>query len=283
LPVVRIVLPMASFLLKPTSFSVILVWLIDREPMSLTFMIVDDESLSRKYIRNLVCEFYTDPRILEAPSAKAAIPVLEEEDVDVLFLDIRMQGMDGFGLLESISHRNFEVVFVTAYSEYAIGAIKQQAFDYLLKPIRKSEFRETMQRVVDKCTEKLMVSDPIRREQQDYLKGKISINHLAGVKIISLGDILYLKAANTYTTIYLKDGEKFTASRPISRFEALLSAPWFFRIHKSYIVNMAQLKEYLSQEGHFAVMNNGDLLNISRYRITEFLGTVQIIAEKRTL
>ena len=246
--------------------------------MSFSFLIVDDERLSRNYIRDLVLEFEPTANILEAKSAKIARPILESGSVDILFLDVRMSEMNGFELLNSISHRNFELVFITAFSEYAIKAIREGACDYLLKPIKKIDFKETLDRAIKKRKVALEKNGVNEFSAGNYLSHKLTLNHQQGLKLVTLKDIIYLKADNTYTIIFLSNGEKITTSKPIYKFEQMLHAPWFFRIHKSYIINTAHFKEYISKDGGIALMHNGDKLFISRYRLNEFLELIKNIS-----
>ncbi len=236
--------------------------------MQLSILIVDDEHLSRSYIHDVVLEVYPSAIVYEAESAEEAIPVLGQESIDILFTDIRMPKINGFGLLKSVSHRNFDLIFTTAYSQYAIQAIKEGASDYLLKPIKKTQLKETLEKVVKK-----------RREEQkhtntssiDYLDLKLALGHQEGIKYISLKEIVYLEANSSYTTIFLSSGEKVTTSKAINKFESALSQHWFFRIHKSHIINIFHFKEYISKDGDIALMDNGHKLHISRYRLNDFL------------
>lgn len=245
--------------------------------MAYTILVVDDERLSRNYIRDLILELEPDATIYEARSAEEAKPILENEAIDILFSDIKMPGGDGFELLRSLSHRNFDLIFVTAYNQYAIPAIKEGAVDYILKPIKKTEFRETFEKVVKRRTKELKrnIVNPVHT---DYLSNKLAIGHQQGIKFIVLKDIVYMEANNTYTTIILTSGEKITASKPINRFESKLSPQWFFRIHKSRLINLYHFKEYLSNDGDIALMDNGDKLYISRYRLSQFLNLVEDIS-----
>ncbi len=116
--------------------------------MAYSFLIVDDEQLSRNYIRNMVQRHDAEAAIFDVGSAEEAMVILEHVPVDVLFLDIKMPEVDGFGLLQKLPHRNFELVFITAYNQHAIRAIKEGATDYLLKPIKKTEFTAMLERVL---------------------------------------------------------------------------------------------------------------------------------------
>ena len=237
--------------------------------MPYEFLIIDDERLSRNYIHDLIAEFVPDAVISEKNSARVGLEVLQKGTTDILLLDVRMPEMDGFDLLNALPERNFELIFITAYSEYAIQAIKEGAVDYLLKPIRKTEFRDMLQKVMARRKTK---QEKLSADEEDtYLTRKLAINHQQGRQMIALKDIVYLQAFNSYTTLFLGNGQKVVTSKPISKYEATLPVPWFFRIHKSYIINMAHLREYSSLQGGQVLMNNGVKLGISRYRLSDFL------------
>jgi two-component system LytT family response regulator len=243
--------------------------------ISLTALVIDDEKLSRDYVHDLIQEFAPGFTILEAYSAKKGRPIIEDGSVDILFLDINMRETDGFGLLGSLSNRDFELVFVTAYGEHTIQAIREGAADYIMKPIDKEEFGKMLQRVTKKRLEAIeqqkVVSQSQRLKDEAYLDQKLTIHQHTGVKFIRLRDIVYLFATSGYTEIHLADGSSVTATKPIRRFEALLDSRWFFRIHKSYIIGLLHFREYVSENGDQIRMNNGELLPISRYRLQEFM------------
>lgn len=242
--------------------------------MPYRILIVDDEHLSRSYIKDIISECEPSAIVFEAESAEEAIPILENEEIDILFSDVRMPKINGFGLLKSVSHRNFDLIFVTAYDQYAIQAIKEGALDYILKPIKKMELKEVFGKAVRKRKEEK--EQTLRMSTStDYLSHKLALGHQQGIKYITLRDIIYLEANNTYTTVFLSGGERIVASKPISKFEHILSSHWFFRIHKSHVVNIFHLKEYVSKDGDVAVMDNGDRLYISRYKLGEFLKLVE--------
>lgn len=238
--------------------------------MAYRFLVVDDERLSRRYLKDLITEFLPDAMITEADSVQRALPFLKSEPVDILLLDIQMPERDGFSLLHEFDTKPFQLVFITAFNHYAIRAIREGAADYLLKPVKKSEFKAMLDRIIERLE--------TRGEQagsQAYLDRQLMLNHQQGIRLITYRDIIYLKAYNSYTTFHLAGAQKFTISKPISNYARILEAPWFFRIHKSYIVNMAHFREYVSTGANLAVMDNGDKLHISRYRLSEFLELVR--------
>jgi two-component system LytT family response regulator len=236
-------------------------------------LIVDDEQLSRLFIRRLISEFLTDSEILEAKNAVQAASILEEATIDFLFLDIQMPEISGLRLMDKFLHRDFEVVFVTAFNQYAIDAIKRGAADYILKPINKKEFKAMLDRLIvirERKKHMVTISEIQQLEQQQYLSEKITVSYLGGVKFIAVAEIIYLKAKNSYTEIYQSGNIKTLVSKPISSFEQILNKSWFFRIHKSYIVNINYFSEYLHQEGCIVLHPDQLQLPLSRHRQKEF-------------
>lgn len=235
-------------------------------------LIVDDEKFARAYTKEIVMEYLPDSILYEAKSAEKAGQILEHMDIDILLLDINMPELTGFELLESLSKRNFELIFVTAYNHFALNAIKSGALDYILKPINKLELNESLKKAVERRAEhwERSLSGNSPGEKQN-LNTKLFLSHQQGIKFIPLKDILYLKADNVYTFLYLVDNTKIVSSKPINRFETSLDSRMFFRIHKSYIINVFHLNEYLSKDGNIACMSNGHQLPISRYRLNVFL------------
>jgi two-component system LytT family response regulator len=190
-----------------------------------------------------------------------------------------MPGEGGFDLLDSFKEdRPFEVVFVTAYDQYAIKSIKQGALDYLLKPIDKEEFAATIERITARLS-KEAAAKACTGMSPEYLLQKLSVHHNSGFKVITLKDIILLQASNNYTLIRLMSGETITVSRPLKHFETHLDPDWFFRIHKSHIINMNHVVEYVSDDGGYVLMNTGDRIYVSRYKLNTFFEAVSKITK----
>ncbi|GAA4468551.1 LytTR family DNA-binding domain-containing protein [Nemorincola caseinilytica] len=244
--------------------------------MPYTFLVVDDERLNRSYIRNLITDLEPNAVIHEARSAAAARDLLASENIDILFLDIKMPGEDGMQFLSTLEERVFELVITTAYSEYAIKAIKEGAIDYLLKPVKITEFKEALYKAIKRREQAIsLTSNRQVNELETALNHTITIHTHKGTKFAMVKHIVYIQADNTYTTIFMSNGEKIITTRPIIKFEETLDNRLFFRIHKSYIINCYHFKEHISKNGDIAAMDNGARLAISRYRLKAFLEFIQ--------
>lgn len=236
-------------------------------------VIVDTEPLSRLYIRNTILEYIPHAILYDTDSLQDAGQYILNNKIDILFIEIKMPGKSGLEFVESLHERDFEVIFTTAYADYAIQAIRTQAFDYLLKPFKKTDFSNTIDRLFNKVHSRY--NAVIKNTNSGGTTvDKIGITYQGGTKYISLNDIIYLEANNSYTVIYLTNNESITASKPINKFEERLIQQNFFRIHKSHIININHFTEYSSKNGDQAVMNNGTRLSISRYRLNDFLALI---------
>lgn len=232
----------------------------------ITALIVDDERSGRENLQFLLEEYCTDINVVATVSSVTeAAEQANKLTPDAIFLDIDMPNMDGFALLDQLNHQPY-IIFVTAHAEYAIQAIKKGVFDYILKPVDVDE--------LIKCVEKL--NQTIRKDAngdtvtQDR---KLKINDSRGVHLLNTNDIIYMEADNNYTLIHL-DGNvydgKFVASRTMGDFEPLLPEEQFFRVHKSYIINVEKMSSYSKSDGAFVVMDNGDTIEIARRKVSKF-------------
>jgi two-component system, LytTR family, response regulator len=256
--------------------------------MNLRAIIVDDEELARKNLTMMLENYCPEIEVIgEASSKNEAKDLIESCQPDIVFLDIRMpSGAEGFELLESLEERNFLVVFVTAFKDYAIKAFQANAVHYLLKPIDDEELRAAVDKII--ATKETFTNNPgnyetyfssLQNLADRLLKNKnnnrIAISHTKGVKIVDEDDIAYLEASGNCTMIYFKDGSRYLDTRTLKIYEEILSDSHFYRIHKSYVVNMNMIKEYLSEDGHILVLKNGTQLPVARNRVSLFLKTLK--------
>ena len=214
----------------------------------------------------------------KANNAVQARDWLAHNNADVIFLDINMPGENGFQFLSSLTTRSFKVVFVTAYNEYAIQAIKASALDYIVKPVSIDELQIAVEKV------KLSLKNPGAVEQNHQLlenllqsvnkkspPKKIALPHLGGISFIEVDSIVSLQADSNYTIIHLNNMQKLVITKTLKDFEELLDQTQFARIHKSYIVNLKYIKEYSTTDGGIVKMTDGNQWSISRRQLEFFL------------
>jgi two-component system, LytTR family, response regulator len=242
-------------------------------------LLVDDEANNLESLEFLLhhdCEGIVVAG--KAQNARQARDWLQSRTADVVFLDISMPEENGFQFLGSLKSKNFKVVFVTAYNEYALQAIKASAVDYILKPVNIDELQQAVEKV------KRSFNSPVAEEQNRQLlqhlldsvnkktpPKKIALPQLGSISFIEVDDIVSLQADSNYTIIHMKDMHKVVISKTLKDFEDLLDEDQFARIHKSYIVNLKYIKEYSTIDGGIVKMSDGNQWSISRRQLDMFL------------
>jgi len=244
-------------------------------------IIIDDEEKSRKLLRNLVNEYCKEIEVIDmAESVESGIKAIRKYKPDLIFLDIEMPDGSGFDMLDQIEDATFEVIFTTAYNQYAIQAIHFSALDYLLKPINIDELKAAVQKVEEKVkekTEKETINHSLKilleNNKAQASNKKIGLPTQNGINFVLIRDIVMCKAEGNYSVIYL-DGkkQKEIVSRTLKEFEDMLKEFNFFRIHRTYLINLNHLREYnrtnqsadYDGDGGSVVLNNGLHLPVSR-------------------
>lgn len=250
----------------------------------LSALIVDDESLARENLKLLLDEFCPEIEVIAMAGGVAeARQKIEELNPKVVFLDIRMpSGAEGFELLESIVDKSFQVVFVTAFKDYAIEALNANAIHYLLKPIDIEDLQHAVSKLVDyeqsfaESDANLNIYLQSMRELTSNMLGqtkpaKLTLFHSKGFNIVNTVEILRIEADGGCSAFFFEDGSKYLDTKTLKTYEDLLDSSRFIRVHKSHILNLDHLKEYTSQDGHFAVMSDGSQVPIARARLSAFL------------
>lgn len=224
-------------------------------------VILDDEAKDRENLRILLQKFCPEVSILgEAEEFDAFKKLVEDTKPDVAFVDIQLGNYNVFNLLEKIT-LNFTIVFVTAYDQYALKGYKFNAADYLLKPIKRVELKN--------ITDKLYLQKLTRTKQENQLGDKqnfytkISLSDAQGVYILEIDDIVYCKSSGNYTEFVLLTKPKITISKNLKHFGEKLTEYGFFRVHKSYLINLENLNYISKSDGLYAFMKNEEAVPIS--------------------
>jgi len=227
-------------------------------------VVIDDEP---KAIENLcfalknfdsltVLKTFTNP--------KTAISFLLQNDVDLVFLDIEMPVMDGFQFLNEVQQLNFEVIITTAYSNYAIKAFKHNAIDYLLKPIDKDELKLTIDKSIERITNKTQNLENVFTALYRITNPKkIIIKSNGQLLFFESHEISYVSSDGNYSKIYLSDKSTLFITKKIKEVDALLPKPIFLRVHKSYVINIQKIKSLLVAE-NYAILDTNDKIPISK-------------------
>jgi two-component system, LytTR family, response regulator len=238
-------------------------------------ILVDDELKSLENLKILAEEFVSNISVVAlCATVKDAHLAIKSHHPDIVFLDIQMQNETGFDLLNNIDEIDFEVIFVTAYSEFAIKAFKFSAIDYLLKPIDIEELRSAVRKV-----EERRIGKTVKRLKilQDSLLGagddtsKIALPAADGLVFVKMNDILYCEASSNYTIFYTAENKQYIVCRTLKEYEELLSEYNFFRIHHSYLVNLKAIRKYVKGDGGYVVLSNNVSLDVSKRKRADFL------------
>jgi len=243
--------------------------------------IVDDEPDGIRTLKKLLEVNCPEVEVIATCSSVAAAKQkLEEEDPDVVFLDIRMPGKSGLDMLTELAVKNFEVIFVTAHNEYMLQALQFSAVDYLMKPVDEDRLIEAVQRVTTRLNREHSTG---QAETLLYNIGKagfpqemrLCLPTQKGFTIVKLEEILYCEAQRSYTIFRLLNNKTIVISKPLFDYDCLLSDTVFLRVHKSFLINLFHVKEYIRGEGGTVIMTNGMEIEVSRRKKEQFLVKVK--------
>lgn len=234
----------------------------------ITCIIIDDEEDCRIALKELLSRRHPEVEVAgEAASAAQAYHLISraEKPIDLVFLDIQMPVCDGFGFLNMFEHVNFQVVFTTAFDQYAIRAIRFSALDYLLKPIDPDELHGTLQRLVRKENNEAIHELRNRITTRNYFD-KLTVTTISDVKFVEVQSIRYIESENSYSTIHLDNNEKIVSSKNIGFYEDLMLERGFFRCHNSYLINIAKVTRLLKGNERMVELDHKIMLHVSDRR-----------------
>ena len=240
-------------------------------------VLVDDEV---KALQGLTWELtnFSDEIHVEASFTNPleALEYLAEHTPDCLFLDIEMPTMDGFQFIQKLTNKNFPVVITTAYNQYAIKAWKNEAIDYLMKPIDTDDLEDTIKKI-KKFNAKNFSAERLEKILLNFnsntVNKKITINTDGKLLFLESDEIIYAESDGNYSTVYLSDGSKIVLTKKLKEVNELLPADSFFRIHNSYIINLHKVKEFLKTDG-YVVLKTGHKIPVSRQKKSDFLDLI---------
>ncbi|RZK55088.1 MAG: response regulator transcription factor [Pedobacter sp.] len=249
----------------------------------LNAIIVDDEEFARSSLYFLIQQNCQEIQVVGiAKSVNEARNLLTQQSVDLIFLDIAMPGENGFELIPQVQQSNANVIFTTAYDQYALRAIKANALDYLLKPIDIDELKEAVEKAI-----KYSNLNKVENNRNESLKNlaedlgekqpikKLTLPSNQGFRLIDIDDIVHIEADSNYSIFNLVNLEKIVVAKVLKDYEEILPENRFVRIHKSSIVNLKFVKEYNSKNGLQVVLNNGEIIIVSRRRASDFFDKIK--------
>lgn len=239
-------------------------------------LVVDDEPKAREVLISLLDEYCPNIEVLgQASSVEQAVNFVKLQSVDLVFLDIEMPGGSGFDFLNQLDHIDFEVIFTTAYDQYAIKAIKFSAVDYLLKPVDPNELTKAVSKAEERVTQAQAMSynefQALLENIKPKNKRKIAIAEGKGMVILSIDQIIRCEADKNYTNIYLKNGEHILSSKNLKEYEEMLKEEAFFRVHQSHLINLNYVEKITKEDGAYLILKDGSQVEVSRRRKSELM------------
>lgn len=224
-------------------------------------IIIEDEFFGQELLKRYITENFPGLEVVAvAESVLDAVKSIHEQKPQLVLLDIQIKGGTGFDVLASLKQRDFEVIFITAFSQHAIQAIKQDACDYILKPIKADEFKAGIQKALNKISDKQNNVEPDKR---------ISINTSIGIDYVPVEEIQFFEADGAYTTVVC-DNRKILSSKNIGEFEKMLDKNRFFRTHHSFIINVQKVKRFEKGRSGKLIMENSSEIPVSQRKIKDF-------------
>jgi two-component system LytT family response regulator len=211
-------------------------------------------------------------------SGASALQAMDIEEPDVIFLDIEMPGMDGITMAKQMDAEYTEIIFTTAYDQYAIEAVRLNALDYLLKPVDEKDLNLAILRLREKLVEKEKIKATqsletlfLKMQALDTHYNKIAISTMEGILFIPVKEIIRVESLNNYSKLYLLSGKNIVASKTLKLIEEILIPYRFFRPHKSHLINLEYITKYIRGEGGVIIMADGSEVDVSRQRKQDFL------------
>ncbi len=247
----------------------------------ITTILVDDEPRGLSSLKKLLefnCpELEIAATCSSADEAKEKVGQLKPQ---LVFLDIAMPEKTGFDLLDELNDISFEIIFVTAHNDFMLQAFRFSAVDYLLKPVEDNLLAEAVKRAAKRIEEKTTDSSIETllhnlRSKEGGQKMKMCIPSLKGFQVVKLSEIIYCEASSNYTNFHFSGRSVICASKPIHEYETLLEDCGFVRIHKSFVVNLEHVKEYIRGEGGTVILSNGHDIEVSRRKKEIFMSRMK--------
>ena len=240
-------------------------------------IIIDDESDAVESLTVLLSDFIEGVDLIgAADGVGSGYELVNTAQPQLVFLDINMKDGTGFDLLNRFEHIPFQVIFVTAYDQYAIKAFKYAALDYLLKPIDLQELRSAVERakklVLDNSAQNYQFAKSVYK---DPFPAKLALPNLEGFDLIEISEIVRCEGQNNYTTVILDGGKKFLVSKTLKEYESILTEHGFLRVYQSHLINTKYIQRYIKGRGGTVIMSDGTYVPISREKKEALLKVIK--------
>lgn len=238
-------------------------------------IIVEDQITSQRLLKTIVEDYCPQLDLVGvASSVQEGRQLIQSLTPDLIFLDIDLDGQTGFDLLDSIDFNSIKIIFTTAYDNYAINAFKYQAVDYILKPYSPKEIINGVNKVIEKQFDERIfekLHQLIKERTAEIPNQELEVVTTSGVQFLDINKIIRVEASGSYSTIHIDENQAVLVSKLIKVIEGQLPTDQFYRVHKSHLLNLRYIKEYIREDGGYAKLTNADLIPIARRRKDDFL------------
>jgi two-component system LytT family response regulator len=246
-------------------------------------LIIDDEAHVRESLTDMLKLHCSNAKVIgQAEGVKSGIKAIQTHHPDLILLDIKMKDGTGFDLLEKIDNIDFKIIFITAFDQYAIKAFKFSALDYLLKPVESVDLKEAIDKA-DKISQKEVNTQlntlANNLQTDDQSKKKIILKTFDNVYLVKVKDIIYLESDGRYTTIFLESGEQVIVSSTLKHYDELLRDFGFYRVHKSYLINLEHIHRFGKAEGGYVILEGDARVPVASRKREELLELFERISE----
>ncbi|HEY9114404.1 MAG TPA: LytTR family DNA-binding domain-containing protein [Bacteroidales bacterium] len=238
-------------------------------------IIIDDELHIQQSLESMLKKYCPSVNVVaKANSVKSGLAAIQNHHPDLVLLDIRMDDGTGFDLLKKLDHIDFKIIFVTAYDQYAVKAFKYSALNYLLKPVDPEDLSDAIRKaetviMQDMISQLGVLEEQLHSENRQFRK--IILKTQESIHIVYLNEICYFESDGNYTTVFQTNGLKIILTKPIREFDDILKNQGFFRVHKSFLVNLSAISRFDKGDGGFLVMNSGDRVPVASRKKDELL------------
>jgi len=235
-------------------------------------LVIDDEKPTRDFIKRLIDSYHLGVEVFtNGENVATGVEAIHRLQPDLVILDIQMPDGNGFDVLKSIPVKNFEVIFITAFQEYAIQAIKFSALDYILKPIDSEELKQAIDNALNTITKKTDESqlNVLQHNMQQNSKRKLVLKTQESVHVVEIDDIVRCESDKNYTLFYFMNAKKILVSKTLKDFDTLLAGLTFFRAQQSHLINLNYVERYDRHEGTI-IMKDGSAIPLALARKEQF-------------
>jgi len=246
-------------------------------------IIIDDEAHVRESLADMLKRHCPNAKVVgRAEGVKSGLKAIQTHHPDLVLLDIKMKDGTGFDLLEQIENIDFKIIFITAYDQYAIKAFKFSAFDYLLKPVESVDLKEAIDRA-DKISQQEVntqlntLANNLLTDDQS--KKKIILKTFDNIHLVKVRDIVYAESDGSYSTIYLASGENVIVSNTLKHYHEMLGNFGFYRVHKSYLINLEHIRRFEKAEGGYVILEGDAKVPVASRKREELLELLERISE----